>query len=71
MLLTDLRTYLRERGRAPLSDLVVRFDVSADALRDMLGHLTRKGRVQAVDGPSCDGCCKCAPETLEIYEWVG
>lgn len=71
MMLSELRDYVRERGRVPLSDMTVRFETGSDVLRDMLAHLIRKGRVQTVDGPTCDGCCKCAPETLEIYEWIG
>ncbi|MCW8917012.1 MAG: FeoC-like transcriptional regulator [Magnetovibrio sp.] len=70
MLLSNIRSYLSERGRAPLSDMSVHFDSSPDALRGMLQHLIHKGRVREVEGNSCNGCCKCAPETLEIYEWV-
>ncbi|MEG3616849.1 FeoC-like transcriptional regulator [Magnetovibrio sp. PR-2] len=71
MLLSELRDYVQEHERAALSDLMVRFEASPDVLRDILAHLIRKGRVQAVDGPKCDSCCKCAAETLEIYEWIG
>jgi len=71
MILSEVRAYLAERKRAPLSDLQLRFNAQPDALRGMLQHLIRKGRVREISGKSCDGCCKCAPETLEIYEWLG
>lgn len=72
MILSDVRDYLSARGRVPLSDLVARFDVDADAARDMLAHLIRKGRVRRVDGPagSCGSCCGCAGTPAEVYEWV-
>lgn len=71
MILSELKHYLAERRRAPMSDLVSRFEVEPDALRGMLQHLLRKGRVRRLDtggcGP-CGGCC--ATPAPEIYEWV-
>ncbi|TCJ15538.1 sugar metabolism transcriptional regulator [Parasulfuritortus cantonensis] len=48
-------------------------DASPDALKGMLATLERKGRVRRLAaGTGCaNGCCKCDPKTLELYEWVG
>ncbi|HYN39392.1 MAG TPA: FeoC-like transcriptional regulator [Rhodospirillales bacterium] len=72
MILADVRDYLAQRGRAPLSDLCCRFGVDEDALRAMLEHWIRKGRVRRLDAGSgaCGGCCGCADKVPEVYEWV-
>ena len=73
MILSELKQYLAQRRRAPLSDLAARFDVEPDALRGMLQTFVSKGRVRRLDaggcGPCGGGCCS-AP-LPEIYEWVG
>lgn len=71
MILADVRSYLEERGRAPLTDLCTRFSVEADALRPMLQMWERKGRVRRLEAgtASCNGCCGCG-STPEVYEWV-
>lgn len=72
MILADLREYLSVRKRAPLSDMALRFDVDEDALRAMLLHWERKGRVRRIEPGSgaCGGCCGCAKAAPEVYEWV-
>jgi hypothetical protein len=47
-------------------------DVSPDALRAMLELLESRGVVRRLpSGTPCGGsCCKCAPESIELYEWV-
>jgi putative ferrous iron transport protein C len=72
MILSDLRDYLIVRRRAPLSDMATRFDVDADALRAMLDHWVRKGRVRLLAGGEgkCGGCCGCGDAVPEVYEWV-
>jgi hypothetical protein len=73
MILAEVRDYLATRGRAPLTDLTARFQVDADALRAMLEHWIRKGRLRRIDvgGSACGGCCSCADKLPEVYEWVG
>lgn len=68
MILSDLRTYLTTRGRAPIGDLRARFEIDDDALRAMLDVWIQKGRVRRLEAP-CSGCCGCGGST-EIYEWV-
>jgi DeoR/GlpR family transcriptional regulator of sugar metabolism len=72
MILSDLKSYLAERKRAPIGDLASRFGSEPDAIRGMLAHLMRKGRVRRLDsGAVCGGCQKCDAFALEIYEWTG
>jgi hypothetical protein len=73
MILSDLRNYLQERQRITLNDLVVHFQIDADALRGMLSKWIQKGKVRLISGggASCGtSCCKCDPLLTEIYEWV-
>jgi hypothetical protein len=71
VILAEVRDYLARRGRAPLADLTIKFDVDAQAMRAMLDHWIRKDRVRRIEaGPNpCGSCCSCA-DKLEIYEWV-
>jgi hypothetical protein len=73
MILSRVNDYLRERGRASLLDMAHGLDAAPDALRDMLAILERKGRVRRLPtGTACGGGCnKCAPATIELYEWNG
>jgi len=72
MILSELTSYLAEHKRVALIDLVHRFDTDADALRGMLAMLERKGRVRKLPaGTACaDGCCRCDPASVELYEVV-
>lgn len=72
MILSELRDYLQQNRRVSLNDLVLHFDVDADALRGMLSRWISKGKVrQALAETGCGtSCCKCDPLLTEIYEWV-
>jgi putative ferrous iron transport protein C len=73
MILSDLRSYLQDKQRATLNDLVIHFHIDANALRGMLGKWISKGKVRQLplSGAACGtGCCKCDPLLTEIYEWV-
>ncbi len=71
MILSDLRTYLRERGQSSLQDIALHFDTDPDALRGMLDHWIRKGKVSRMTNASCasGGCTQCDPAAVEIYAW--
>jgi hypothetical protein len=72
MILTELKFYLKENKRATLIDLAHHFDVTPDAVKGMLEHWIRKGKVHRLEGSRCTkGCCQSDPAHLEIYEWVG
>jgi len=70
MFLSQLNRYFAQHKRVCLADLAVHFDAQPQALRGMLDMLIAKGRIGRVQTPmNCDGCIKCDPERLEIYEW--
>ncbi|RLJ18761.1 sugar metabolism transcriptional regulator [bacterium endosymbiont of Escarpia laminata] len=71
MILADIKRYLMARKQASLADIAMHFDADPDAVRGMLEHWIRKGRVEkhsvyASCGSSCD---KCDPATTEVYSW--
>lgn len=72
MLLTRLSSYLQLNRRAALTDMAIALNAAPEALRDMLTLLERKQRVTKLPaGSSCGGGCnKCAPDSIEIYQWV-
>lgn len=70
MILQQLQTYLRTHPQTSLEELARQFQTDADALREMLNLLIRKGRVRKLAGKQCGGCHSCAPESLELYEWI-
>jgi len=71
-MLTDLKKYLIQNKKAPLMDMAHHLNVSPDAVKGMLEHWIRKGKVRHLEGSACNkGCCQCEPSSLEIYEWVG
>lgn len=71
MILSDLRDYLIIRHRVVLNDLVIHFNMDANALRGMLSKWISKGKVRKLSAESSCGttCCKCDPLMTEIYEW--
>jgi len=75
VILAELRDYLRERGQTSLQDMALHFDSEPDALRGMLEHWIRKGKVSrrgasATCGSSGGSCTQCNPTTVEIYVWI-
>ena len=72
MILNQVNDYLRQRKRASVSDMALGLGAAPDALRAMLAALERKGRVRRLPaGTGCEGCCKCDPNAVELYEWQG
>jgi hypothetical protein len=72
VILSDLRDYLREQHRVALADLIIHFNMDADALRGMLDKWISKGKVRKLPlNTSCGtSCCQCDAALTEIYEWV-
>ena len=72
MILSDLRSYLKQQHRVALADLVTHFKMDADALRGMLGKWIKKGHVRKFSRENSCGtsCCKCDSTLTELYEWV-
>lgn len=71
MILSELRTYLKERKSVTLRDLMLHFDTDAEALRGMLQILLTKGYISKNSATEACGtsCCKCDSTLTEIYEW--
>lgn len=72
MILSELRNYLKQQKTVTLHDLVIHFNIDADALRGMLGKWMSKGKVRQlpVDSACGTSCCKCDPTLTELYQWV-
>lgn len=73
MTLSALKNYLSERKIVPLNDIAVHFDSDPDALRGMLDHWIRKGRVRLHQEEGCQAkCCGgCSSHgSKEFYEWL-
>jgi predicted ArsR family transcriptional regulator len=70
MILQELQHYLRGHRATTLAELAAHFHISPDALRGMLDRLICKGRIRKRESKQCGGCHSCAPETLELYEWI-
>jgi hypothetical protein len=72
MILSELRRYLKQQKTVTLHDLVIHFNIDADALRGMLSKWMSKGKVRQLPVNSACGtsCCKCDPTLTELYEWI-
>lgn len=69
--LLEVKAFLLERRTASLSDIVIHFDTTPDAARQVLGHWLAKGKVRQQDSGTCKAGCSCSQRPDEIYEWVG
>jgi len=71
VILSDVRTYLRDNRRATLPAMARHFDADPEVLRGMLDVWVRKGAVRLCppDG-TCDGCALCQTRCDALYEWV-
>ncbi|VXD21691.1 conserved hypothetical protein [Planktothrix serta PCC 8927] len=70
MILQEIQQYLCKHPVSSLTELSQHFHSDPDALRLMLERLQSKGRVRKLEAKKCGGCQSCAPETLELYEWI-
>lgn len=72
MILTQVRDYLKTRGQAPLRDMALEFGMEQDALRPIIEQWIAKGKVEKLpEGTACGGGCNsCAPQTIELYQWI-
>ena len=70
--LVQLKHYLCGRKIVPLQDMALHFKVDVETVRPLLEVWIAKGKVQKLAGAggACQGCCKCDPATIEIYQWL-
>ncbi len=71
-MLIGIKDYFNRHGVVTLNDLAVHFQVAPDAMRGMLGHWLRKGKVRKHSAccTRSDGCGSCDAALSEWYEWV-
>ncbi len=70
---SEVKRYLSERKIAPLNDIALHFDMQPDAVRGLLEHWIRKGKVRLIAEEGCEGSCcgNCSEQhSKEIYQWV-
>ncbi|WP_334175387.1 FeoC-like transcriptional regulator [Pseudoxanthobacter sp.] len=73
--LSDVKAYLRQRGRASEGDIAIALDTSAENARALLEMWQGKQRVRLVTA-ACGTCgshiCSCAATPAHsIWEWIG
>ena len=74
MIMSEIRKYFLEHRSASLSAISLHLNVEPDAMRGMLEHWERKGKLSKLNLESnCSGCCKtgCSSDSMEFYEWIG
>ena len=71
-MLAELRTYIMQKGRVSLKDLVDHFHVEAGALQGMMQKWIHKGYVRKSSQTTQCGtqCCRCDATLTEFYEWI-
>lgn len=69
-MLTLVRQCLRERGAMNVVEIARCVDADPEAVRGMLDHWCRKGRVTRLPAV-CGGCTACDVAQTEYYEWTG
>ena len=73
MILSQIKRYLSEKKKIALGELCIHFDTEPDAMRGMLEHWIRKGKVKkhTFEESCSNGCLKCRNNgAMEIYEWM-
>jgi hypothetical protein len=73
MLLIKLKQYLHDNHLVSLFELMTKFNIDPDVLREMLKLLIRKDIIRLKNKTNQCGskCFKCNPFVTELYEWVG
>lgn len=72
MLLLQLRDLLQSRPRVNLMEMCRCLESDPEAVRGMLTHWLRKGKVRQCPKPNGCGsrCTQCNVAHAEVYEWV-
>ncbi|WP_330925672.1 FeoC-like transcriptional regulator [Candidatus Sororendozoicomonas aggregata] len=70
-MLIAVQEYLSCQGVCSLTEISQHFNTSPDAMRGMLAHWIRKGKLMKEVSGCQKGCLSCSPEHLEIYRWQG
>ncbi len=70
-MLGDIRTYLKQRGPASLSEIATRFDVGTEAAKLALDYWINKGKIQTIAPPCDSGSCNGCAGVEQLYQWIG
>ncbi len=70
-MLIAIRDYISSQGVCSLAEISSYFKTSPDAMRGMLSHWVRKGKLVKESSGCNKGCVSCSPEQLELYRWQG
>ena len=60
MILSDIRTYVKERGRVTLDDIAARFEMDKSAAAAIMEQLISRGLVTRPDCTSCQSSGSCS-----------
>jgi DNA-binding MarR family transcriptional regulator len=73
VILSDIKSYLQQRGQATLADIAIHVDAEPAAVSGMLEQWVRKGRVERrkVEAACGTSCNRCDPAAMEFYIWRG
>lgn len=72
MTLTDLHNYIRDHGKATLSEISYAFKADAGVTERMLAVWVQKGKIRLHKPEAsgqCRGCCSCDKNAGQYYEW--
>lgn len=67
MILSDIRKYIKSRGRASLDDLAAHFDGDKSAIEGMMETLKARGLVVELGCGGCGGSTGCATAGPKVY----
>ncbi len=72
-MILELSQLLRRHRQIPLKELAEALNADPASVRLMLQRLIRRGQVEKLpQGTLCAGGCHlCAPDSIEIYRWIG
>lgn len=70
VILSDIRQYMKSRGRASLDDLVAKFDGDQTAIEGMMDTLKAHGKVFEASCGSCGSSQGCSFSGPRIYVWA-
>ncbi|WP_252179770.1 FeoC-like transcriptional regulator [Endozoicomonas sp. 4G] len=66
----SIRDFLAEKGVCTLAEVSQHFQVDPEAMKGMLGHWVRKGKLVEERSGCKQGCVSCKPEQLIVYRWL-
>ncbi|MBW5802858.1 hypothetical protein FIV31_05480 [Coxiella endosymbiont of Ornithodoros amblus] len=71
-MLLSIKAFLKERQSANLQELSLHFCKQPEAMRGLLAHWIRKGKIRCQKKPTDCGtkCQLCQPQFVEFYRWV-